>query len=202
MKHPGLNIPGPVGPGEQEVQQIAARWNTQPLVEAELASEGFYPMSQPEHVLPRITNDLLTSPNNKDYTEAYNSFVAWLGYTRDKLARTQLALLQMKNQKKELERTLRGRIFGMANANNQKKPTIKEQEDYIEADATYADLMVRMQHQQQKELVYQSEFERFSDAVKLMSRNVEIRRGHWEAEGGHAGQPYQNPYPGMPGRLR
>ena len=100
MNQPGLHLPPAVGLSDQDENTIAARWDTQPRVEAELANEGFFPVQQPEFVFPNITQELLTSPNTGEYTEAYRCSVAWVDYTRDKLARTQLTLLQMKRDGK------------------------------------------------------------------------------------------------------
>jgi len=197
-QYPGLHLPEIIGPSEEDSAVIEARWNTLPIVEAELAQEGFFPLAQPTFIFPEITLNILTSPNTEQYTDAYRCAVAWVDYTRDKVARTELELLQLKNTQSEMERTLRNRLIAGTKANT-KRPTVQEMNDYVANDPVYSNLVLRMQYLRQKEMVYKSDLERFQDAVKLMSRNVEIRRENWGAGSSQAGQP---PFrPGMPGRL-
>lgn len=200
----GLRLPNTAGPSDADTVEIYQRWNTQPEIEAELAREGFVPLNQPGFVFPIITAELLTSPDNKQYTEMYQCSVAWADYARDKLARTQMTILQQKNTRNEIERMLRrGLLDSVGNA---KKPTLKEQQDYFDADPVYANLSLQLQVQEQKELVYASELQRYQDQVKLLSRNVEIRRENWGAGTSNAGQPYRHPYfpqgrPEMPAKM-
>jgi len=203
---PGLHIPGVMGPTEQDTAALNARWDTLSIAQIELAQEGFLPLDRPNFVFPNITLELLTSPNTREYTDAYRCAVAWLDYARDRVARTDAEMLQMKNVKSEMERTLRRALIEGVRASSDKRPTLQEQADYVASDPSYSDLIKRMQYTQQKELVYKSELKRYEAAVALISRNVEIRREQWGAGNSQAGAPPAQPFRagvsgGMPGRL-
>jgi hypothetical protein len=196
MKEAGLRVPDVIGPSEEVIDAITREWDSRLTVETELAREGFFPVTQPAFVFPEISLDILVSPDTREYTDIYRCVVAWMDYTRDKVARTELILLQMKNMKKEMERKRR-RSFLSGTRANTRRPTVQELNDYIESEPAYIDLIKQMQYHQQKELVYKSELERYTDAFKLISRNVEIRRENWGAGSSQAGQPRF----GMPGRM-
>jgi len=203
---PGLHIPGVMGPTAEDTAALSAQWDTLSAAQIELAQEGFLPLDRPNFVFPNITLELLTSPNTREYTDAYRCSVAWLDYARDRVARTDADMLQMKNVKAELERQLRRSLIEGTRANSDKRPTVQEQADYVAGDPTYIDLIKRMQYTQQKELVYKSELKRYEAAVALLSRNVEIRREQWGAGNSNAGAPPAQPYRagvsgGLPGRM-
>jgi hypothetical protein len=108
-----------------------------------------------------------------------------------------MSLLQLENAHSKLERRLRR---GLINGTT-KRPTVQEISDYVEEDPTYENLKLQIQYLKQKELVYKSDLQRFQDAVKLMSRNVEIRREQWGAGNSQAGQPGYFRAGVMPGKM-
>ena len=200
----GLRLPNSAGPTDTDTVLVAQRWNTQPEKEEELRKEGFCPVAQPNFVFPTITANLLTSPDSTAYTEAYYCSVAWADYARDKLARLQMHILQLKNTMGEMERILRGVLRDDTYRQKGPKPAPKDFKDHVESDPVYSNMALQLQAQMQKELVYTAELQRYQNQVRMLSRNVELRREHWETGNSNAGQPYRNPYypQGRPGMHR
>lgn len=185
-QQPGLALPTVVGPSQGEEQAIEARWDTYKRAEAELAQEGVFPEQQPNFVFPDLTRELLTSHDNSGYADACRCANAWLDYVADRIADTENRLAQLMGQHIDVQEVIREKIL-QAVPIGKKLPTKAEQENIIKSSPRYRELATEMQLLQQKNRKYKVKADKYDRAIKLLSRNVEIRRQSWEGGRSQAG---------------
>jgi hypothetical protein len=131
-----------------------------------------------------VTADQLTSPDWKAYTTTYTSHLRWYNYVVRMLAEIRAELLQVKNQKGDIERVKRAG-FRVVNEGRKKTDRMSAQEmaDIIEEDPTYHILKIREQELDQLKLKVDAWSEEMDRNLKTVSRQIENRRT--ESQGGN-----------------
>jgi hypothetical protein len=176
----GLTVPKNVGVSETEQQNIHGKWDTIENVENELAMEGFVPMGTPEFECPQVTEDALTTPDSKEYTTTYARQLAWFNYSSQVLARVTAHLLQIENEMDFIESKLRKQFREVRRPKESgkgfDKMSAEEMKDEIRLDPRYSELTLQAQVFKQKKTELSVFVEGIERGLKVISRQVEIRK--------------------------
>jgi hypothetical protein len=169
----GLQIPD-IPPPEQE--SLHKKWDTINLVEGELAMKGFIPMDTPQYQCPQITEDLLTTANNEQYTQTYAQQLAWFNYSAQVLAGVTSHLLQYENEMEMIESKMRVAFRNGIRAGERDKMTKEEMQDEINLDVRYQELKHTAQMLKQKKTQLQAFVDGIERGLRVISRQVEIKK--------------------------
>jgi hypothetical protein len=188
----GLVIESNVGAGETLLKKTQARWDTLDDVEAHLKALKLPELKEPTVAPPEVTAEHLLTPDTKEYTVMFANTRIWYGYATRLLARTNAALLEVGNQLGNLEAALRKKLRqGQRGAAKADKLSAEQIADEVTTDPDWQDLKLREQKLKQYKLEIAAWFDDLDRQLRLVSRQVEIRR-----EDAHGGRNEAN----MPGR--
>jgi len=173
-----LRIPRtlPIGVGEEQKKQVQEQWNTADDVEIGIREIGFPDHQTPAFVCPELNVHLLTSPDSKQYTEAYVSLLAWFTFSAEKLAQIQVRVLQYENMQEVLAAQTRQAARDQSDQSGVKKPTAEEMKDRLLRNPEYLEITRMLQRYQQGKIVMGAKVEALERALRLISRQVEVRR--------------------------
>lgn len=173
----GLRLPKNTGVSQEETKRASIDWNTQDKVERNLKQLGFEMPEAPTFPRPTISADQLTTVVNKDYTTLYAQHLAWFNYTSPVLARVRARLLQIRNEKKDIETRIR-RELRQKNRELPKDERFNEKDidDETWSDERYKELTRQEQLNAQTELQLRGYLEVTENTLKVISRQVEIRK--------------------------
>lgn len=169
----GLNLP-PVSPVEQA--KIHSIWDTIDKVEGEIAMKGFLPMDTPLYECPQITEDLLTTGSNEEYTQAFARQNAWFNYASQVHAQATSHLLQYENEMEMIESKLRTQFRKEISEGTRNKMSKDEMQDEINLDQRYAELKLIAQTYKQKKVQLQAYLDGIERGLRVISRQIEIRK--------------------------
>jgi hypothetical protein len=179
----GLRLPSDVGVSQKTADAVASEWDTLPYVDSRLKGSGMQENKEPDIEYVPITAAQLLVPEVSAYTTMYASHLRWYNYVVRLLADVRAELLQVENQKGDIERVKRG-YFRTVNEGRKKTDRMSAQEmaDIIEDDPTYHILKIREQELSQLKLKVDAWAEEMDRNLKTVSRQIENRRA--EAQGG------------------
>lgn len=178
MNHEGgLRLPAAVGPGDLDAQLMTQSWNTFDDVELELTLMGFPPLEQPKHARPQLTLEILATPNSREYTDLYLKVEAWHNFAFNTMARIKAILIGYENEQNEIARGIR-KEFAAPDPSGGKKAKVNKSsiEDTIAEHPRFRELTFEMQKWEQKKIILQSHVDSLDRDLKMVSRQVEIRR--------------------------
>lgn len=173
----GLQLPSNIGLPESQEKQVHERWNTLEEMEQQLAYEGFSPYEQPQFGCPQVTEESLTTADSKAYTGMYAQQLAWFDYSSSSLARCTAELLQVTNEMDIIEASMR-KVFRekMRIGGKAAKMSAEEMKDEILLDERYSYLLYRKQQLSQYKTILGAYTENIERGLKVISRQVEIRK--------------------------
>lgn len=183
----GLRIPSIVGPGAEEEEGTHNKWDTFDDVELEMTMMGFPPVPMPSYTCPELTSDMLTTANSKKYTETYQQMESWFNYAANTLARMKALQLQIANEMNKIGRLVKE---GAPVDDKGKKPSVGTLIDMVENHPRYEELKLEDQKWEQKKQILQSHVVRLEKDLKLLSRQVEIRRQENDMGNRGSGRPH------------
>jgi hypothetical protein len=173
----GLSLPRIVGAGETLVRKTKERWDTLDGVEEHLRELKVPDLREPTVEAPEVTAEHLLTPDTKEYTVMFANTRIWYGYATRLLARTHAALLEVGNQLANLEAALRKKLRdqqkGAAKAD---KLSAAEIDDEVTTDPDWQELKLREQTLKQYKLELSAWYDDLDRQLKLVSRQVEVRR--------------------------
>jgi hypothetical protein len=182
-----------VGGGESKHQEIHTRWETLPTV-LEQFDEWGLPTDprEPKVECPVVTAEMLLTPDAASYTAMFANQRLWFNYAARRLSRIKVELLQTQTEMKDLARQSRQDCREI-NKTRKKidRMTAEEINDVVETVPRYRELRVRELALLQFKTLASDIVEELESAMKLISRQVELRR-----EDSRSGTNEQN----MPGR--
>ena len=189
----GLTAPTSIGISMSELEEIQDRFNTQDRVEEDLKALGIHDASKPSSPLGEITAELLNTTDSRQYTEMYSNQLAWSNYLNPILARVSAGLLQFENQMKLIEAKIRETCREM-NKTREKNEKLSADEISNEVlnDPTYQGSMLEAQKLKQYKLSLEAMAEVAGRNMKVVSRQVEIRRQDLEGPGRQENMPGRN----------
>jgi hypothetical protein len=173
----GLRLPTDVGVSQATADAVANEWDTLPYVDQRLKDSGMQINREPDIEYLPVTADQLLVPEVKAYTTTYASHLRWYNYVVRLLADIRAELLQVENQKGDIERVKRAG-FRIINEGRKKTDRMSAQEmaDVIEEDPIYHTLRIREQELNQLELKVRAWSEEMDRNLKTISRQIENRR--------------------------
>lgn len=173
----GLNIPVSVGIPEDEQKQIAAKWDTLESVVDAMNRWGFPEATDPQVPYPQITPELLSTSDLKMYTVLYTSQLRWFNYAAKLLARVEAELLQVTNEMTDIGARTKQQ-FRSANQGMAKKDQVSETEikDQLLTHPRFSSLKLRQQELEQFKIELKASVEELESGMKVISRQVEIRK--------------------------
>lgn len=189
----GLRLPDTIaGVGETEQAAIHDAWSTYEKIKETIEMEfGMLPIEEPAWSPPTLTLDDLTEKVGKDYTEKYLQVTAWYGYLGEVKARLSAQLLEIDNEMNHIEASMREKMRERSTkttkGGERKAPPLAEMADKIQLNGRYSDLSVKKQGLEQMIVILTARIVRHEYEIKLLSRQVEIKRtefDHAQREGG------------------
>lgn len=166
----------PIGAGEEQKKTVVQHWDTVDRVETEIHDKGLVDHPKPQFVCPELTTDMLTTQDTRHYTETYVHLLAWFSYSSELLAQVQSRILQYKNMLDILAAEGRKVARDQIEAAGLKKMTVKEFEDRMLLNAEYQEVLHKLQQYQQAEITLSAKVESVERSLRVISRQVEIRR--------------------------
>lgn len=193
----GLRLPSTLaGVGETAQQEIHSRWSTYENAKHYIETVvGLKPPEEPKWAEPVLTLQGLTESTGKDYTEMYMQVTGWFGYLGDIKARVSAQILERDREMKFIEakmrEAMRDRSDRTTKTGDRKAPPAGEMDDKILLDARYSTLGIEKQGFEQVVSMLNARITKLEYEIKLISRQVEIKRTEFEhanREGGINGQ--------------
>lgn len=172
----GLQVPPNIGVSESAQREIHKTWDTIGDVEADLAMSGFMPMQTPEFECPQVTEAALTTENSQEYTQTYARQLAWFNYSSQVLARVTAHLLQYENEMDTIEARIHVDRRARAKAAGEKPPSGDTLKQEVLMDPRHDELRRQAQVLKQKKIELQAFVDGIERGLKVISRQVEIRK--------------------------
>lgn len=174
----GIRLPRtlPLGVGEEQKKSIEQKWDTVMEVEADIERKGLIDHKQPLETCPELSADILTGPDSKQYTETYALLNAWFNYTSELLAQVKARVLQYENMQSVLEAQTRQVAKNTSQAGGVKKPSEAELKERLLLNPEYLDVTHKLQRHQQAKILLEAKVDGIERSLRLISRQVEIRK--------------------------
>lgn len=166
-------------------------WDTYDGVKKGVEDMGFAPRVEPEYPCPELTADKLTTPDSRSYTETYSELLAWWGFSAERLANIKAELLQVKNEMDWIASSIRQEMRSVTG----KKPPAADIDDAIKVDEKHTTLKIQEQALTQYKDMLSIRVEGIEKSLKVISRQVEIRRLDHEQHGTQHNMPGRNRRP-------
>lgn len=173
----GLSLPSVLGISPAEETAATHRWNTLERVVDTLNNWGFDEATSPKVECPVITPELLLTPDPKQYTAMFTSFLHWFNYANKIKARVVAELLQLENEMEDIAAETRKRLR-RENEARPKKDQLNTQsiEDEIYTNLRYRELKIRAQEMEQMKTEMNARCEELERSLRVISRNIEMRK--------------------------
>jgi hypothetical protein len=175
----GLRAPTMMGLDSKSQEDIHREWDTMTGVENLLVKYGVAPQPQPTYACPEVTEDELTTTENQEYTQTYARLLGWFNYLAPLLAEVKAAELQVENEMEYVSAKLRKDIRTHNAGKKARDPdryTEGNIKDEIILDENYHELHVEQQRLSQMQLMLKARTDSVERSLRVVSRQVEIRR--------------------------
>lgn len=184
--HGGLVVPSGLDDiGEQEGGVIHQRWSFFKESLAYAQNEiGIPPPIEPEYACPTLTAEDLTNPDSNEYSTKFLRFQGWYNYVTEKLSMhkaVQLELIaEMDDLESRLRESYRKNSSKTSRSGEKKPPGAADMADRINGHPRYVELKQRRLQTAQIITILSAKEETLGTALKLLSRQVEIRRQNFD----------------------
>ncbi len=169
-----LETPDHLGLSETVIQQTHQIWSTFNNVHARLAQEGFVPLPAPKAACPAYLDDsTLTAHDSRTLALEFGKYKAWRDFVTQRLSFTLQILVETRNEMKAIEGEARRAAKGSTTA---KKLTKEELLELVQLNnPRYIQLKMQEQENDQLQIWYEGEKERYASAMNLLSRMLTMR---------------------------
>jgi hypothetical protein len=196
----GFQAPASVGVGEQATQEVHSRWDTMAEVEEQLRMEGLQPIPPPTYAYTPVTEEMLTTADNAAYSTYYAQQNAWWGYLVERFAHVRAELIGVNNEIRIVEAHIRKDLKEKNKLSSKEdRLSATEIDDAVTLDPYLQQCQHRKQVLDQKKLMIEALHNNAEGGVKIISRQVEVRKA--EAEQNRVnipGRGYSNNMPRRP----
>lgn len=208
MADDGLRLPANLGAPERTPvnNKIHARWDTYMEVEEGLAGGGvmllthipggFTDSEKPAGGFPSLTPKQLTDTPNKDYTALHGEYLEWFRYTAETYAKIRAQVLQVKNEMEDIELDTKREMRNQPG----KKPTEEEINIAVGLHSRYRSLKQLQQKAEQTKILLEVRVDYLERSLRVISRQVELRKIDANQGGVNSGMPMRNGPPMMGGQ--
>lgn len=189
----GLDLSGklPIGVGEEAAKFIQRKWDTVEDSDQVIAGMGFVDHKLPEFICPELTAASLTTLDSFAYTETYAHLLSWFNYASEGLAYIQARVLQYTNMQAILTAQTRKQQRAFV-AGGGKKMSEEEMSDQLLTNPEYQAILLELQKAKQQKLLLDAKVEAIERSLKVISRQVEIRKLDMEQSRTGAAMPSRN----------
>jgi hypothetical protein len=172
-----------LGLGKTALAETHSRWSTFTNVAAQLERKGVgSELEEPGFACPQVTEEDLLTEDARHFTRIYHHVLAWFEYVTTIYARTRAQLLQYEN---ELEVVAAARRKKLREENKSvpkaDRMSAKEIEDEVLTDIDYQRVMLDAQQLRQSKIIVEAVVENLDRSLKVISRQVEIKRQERES---------------------
>lgn len=184
----------PLGVGLQAAHDIKEQWSTEAHVEAKIKSKGIQDFKQPSFECPFLTPQNFNLSDAKACAETYLSLNAWYSFIAELLAKVNLSILEYENMLEHLEAKTREEYRTISQPG--KKMTQLEIADRILLNPQHMQLTKELQKYKQYKERLSTRADALSRSLRVLSRQIEIRRQDLE----HTAVPNRIPF--QEGKIR
>jgi hypothetical protein len=174
----GLRVPAVLGIDEENEKSIHNEWSTYRGVKQIREGSGLDLAPRPPFECPRITPDELNTEDNAEYTILYAQHYSWYGFVIGQLADVESSLLEIQNEMEHVAAEIR-KILNKKNEGkkrNDDRLTAQAIKDEVTTDPRWHDLKVEEQRLLQHKTLLDADCESLERAMRMISRQVEIRK--------------------------
>lgn len=178
MNMGGLRVPGPLGVGQTEEEQIQRTWQTFDEMELMLTRLGIPPLEKPRCTIPKVTANLLTDSQNREFSQIFAEISEWYGFVTSLYGRIQAKLVEIDSELADLEVQNRRKMLKAwkdAGGEKKDKPTVQDLSDHNMMHPRVRALKHEWQQYEQQRLILQPRKEQLYRDWKTVSRQVEVR---------------------------
>jgi hypothetical protein len=188
-------LPAITGISDVEVNAARDRWDTISTVLEKLAAKGIIiPDSPPPFDLPDVTTTLVDT-DNQEYLKTNAKYLAWLNYIMPNIALIEGVILQVRNEKSNIEALYRDN----ARRNDEglpanKRQTKEEIADNTVLDPRYVELVKQEQELLQERDILDAKKEEVGRVLRVISRHIEVKKLDVEANRMASNLPQRRPF--------
>ena len=171
------DLPGLIGISDGDEALVKSRWDTISAVLKRLEHKGIViPPNPPPFELPEVTSTLVDT-DNQEYLKTNAKHLAWLNFYMPYIALNEGVLLQVRNEKTNIETLYRD----SARRHNETLPaserqTKEEIADNTTLDPRYVELLQFEQELLQEKSLYEAKKEEISRTLRVISRHIEVKK--------------------------
>lgn len=173
----GLQVPKNIGISSKEMTDILTTFSTQEEVEKGLAEMGIVDKPKPLFGIDDITAEILTTTDSREYTTVYARQLAWYNYISPIYAKACSGLIEAENKLTLIEANIR-KVVIETNKLRAKEDRLNAEGINTEVlnDETYQGVLLEVQKMKQYKLRLEAFMENVGRNMKVLSRQVEIKK--------------------------
>ncbi len=172
----GLHLPKKLGVAHSVAEVAHDTWSTFESVQEELAQRGLPPLPVPPYTYPGAITIAQLTTEGQDYSKTYVEHLAWYNYVAELVAAIRATLTQIENEMEDIASKMREDERAKAG----KAPAVNAMKDLIEQTPRYRELKIEAQRFDQKKRLTEGKLDTMDRNLKLLSRQVEIKRVEFE----------------------
>jgi len=183
----GLSLPDAtqLGVGSNEMDQIEKTWMTSYGVQTQLEKIGVVDTPQPQFTCPDVDPATFSSTNAEEVVRTYLQLNSWFSFIAEQLSKVTIYILEYENMLDQVEAQLRDHFRDLKETG--RKMTKEELNDKIVANPERIQIACQLQKYRQYKTRLQTRADALDKSIRMISRQVEIRRQ--ELELNHVNQP-------------
>jgi hypothetical protein len=195
---PNLRIPVTIGIGESARNKIVDTFNTVEAVEEELHTQGIHERPKPAYECPEVSETDLTTVSYDQYSALYARLLGWYNYVQMPFAKVKSRVLEYENMLDRIAATIRTDLKATNRQFGKKSEKLSESEikDAILLDPNHTMISLELQKYQQHRIQIEAFMEMVSHSMKVVSRQIEIKKIEFEGSNRDANnqrQPFTHP---------
>ena len=187
----GLHVPRGVGLGTGDLSSSKKMFSTMEQSDEYARRVGAVTGSKPIEAIPSVTAEMLSDADPRTYSAHYAQQLAWYNYLTPILAELKGDLLQAENTLEMIGARIKRGLYDQNKVvHKSEKMTADEIDVEIKNDPDYRDALIRVQELSQKKLLIDAAVSNVERNLKVVSRQVEIRKLEFDSsnrEGGVQG---------------
>jgi hypothetical protein len=155
-----------------DTPNVQYKWNTMEEVYSFFQKQKIDDAHRPQD----IKGDELTNMSAQEYAARYSAWLGWFNYVNRIMADVKSYHLEVVNEQKDIEVNIRITMKKVPG----KKPSLKDIDDHVWVQPRYNELQVIRQKYEQIMLVLSAEIDRAEKNVRMISRQIELRKTDFE----------------------
>ena len=185
-----LRLPVNLGIGAQQKSEIAVRWATFEQVMETVHQLGLSDLVLPEYPVPSVDTQVLTAPDSLQYTELHTKLLSWWQPMAEMTAQIKAGVLQLENMLEEVEAATREALREESKLlPKQERYTAECLKDKVILNPEVTRVKRELQVVLQRKMLFEARLESLERALKLVSRQIELRKLDFEGSRVNSNMP-------------